>query len=443
MLIRARGERSPTRRWRWASALALATLILGVAACGGDDEGSGDGAENGQAPEGSTETVAAYGEFDATLENGAYGENYDPSLEDVDQAIFGPEALPEVGMQRNVVLAGIARAQDEVDEEKALECWRTNDCETGTGGDLTVGLADGFGDNVARQVFKMEFILQALTYDEVGRIIYTDANLDTQKAISDVRSMIAQDVDVMVSFPDAGEALVPAYREATDQGIPVSLWANANIGTPGEDFLTYTGPDICALGEQYAEILNEQLSDGGEIASIGGPPANPQTPAWRECMNEALNENIEVVAEPDTEWTRQTALEAMSGVLSSNPDISGFVYDYGDATVGALRAFEAADIPLDDIVATVQSDDNPLLCRWRQIGNPDFKVWTYSALFTQGRIALTAGMMSLQDAPIPPEIIFQPSLRRVDEDSCRDDIPVNGSPSALVPAELQSRMFGE
>ena len=90
-----------------------------------------------------------------------------------------------------------------------MECWKKNTCETGTGGKLTVGLADGFGGNVARQIFKMEFILQALTYPDIGKIVYTDANLDTQKAISDMRSMIAQGVDVIVSYPDAGEALLP------------------------------------------------------------------------------------------------------------------------------------------------------------------------------------------------------------------------------------------
>ena len=106
-----------------------------------------------------------------------------------------------------------------VDEDLALECWQNNGCDTGTGGELTVGLADGFGGNVARQLFKMEFILQALTYPEIGEIVYTDANLDTQKAISDVRSMAAQGVDIIVSYPDAGEALLPAYRAASGAGL--------------------------------------------------------------------------------------------------------------------------------------------------------------------------------------------------------------------------------
>ena len=130
----------------------------------------------------------------------------------------GAGSLPTEERARNVALATITRASIPVDEDLALKCWKDNGCDTGTGGKLKVGLADGFGGNIARQIFKMEFILQALTYPEIGQIGYTDANLDTQKAISDVQSFAAQDYDVIVSYPDAGEALVPAYKAATGQG---------------------------------------------------------------------------------------------------------------------------------------------------------------------------------------------------------------------------------
>ena len=42
---------------------------------------------------------------------------------------------------------------------------------------------------------------------------------------------------------------------------------------------------------------------------------------------------------------------------------------------------------------------------------------------------------------MPPQIIFGVQLKEVTDDSCRTDIPADGSPSSLVPSELQSRMF--
>jgi ribose transport system substrate-binding protein len=417
----------------WGVLASVAVLVL-VAA-----PGAGDDSVDSTAVPGSTATTGE-NPFGATLAEGEFGESYLPDPALLEQSLGGAASLPEGEMQRNVVLAGVARASIAVDEDLALECWRNDGCETGTGGELTVGLADGFGGNVARQLFKMEFILQALTYPEVGEIIYTDANLDTQKAISDVRSMAAQGVDIIVSYPDAGEALLPAYRAASEQGSSVVLWANANIGEPGTDYLTFSGTDQCSLGNAYADVLNEHLPDGGTVAFLGGTPGNTQTPAWQECEREALNPNIEIVATADTDWTRQGALEAASGILSEHPDVDAWSYDYGDAFVGVIRAYEAAGLPLD-VVATVHSDDNPLLCAWRDVGNPNFEVYHFVALFTQGRVALTAAMMANAGAEIPPDIIFATALKKIDENSCREDIPADGSPSTLISAELQSRMF--
>ena len=53
-------------------------------------------------------------------------------------------------------------------------------CDTGSGGELVMGYADGGGDtvNVWRSVSHMEAILQALTYPEIGKIVSTAANFD-------------------------------------------------------------------------------------------------------------------------------------------------------------------------------------------------------------------------------------------------------------------------
>ena len=94
-----------------------------------------------------------------------------------------------------VIVEAFERAAQPVTNEMralALECWNNNSCETGTGGEITVAYADGFGENVWRRVTAMEYIQQALTYPEVGRILYTSARGDAAQAISDLRSFIAQ-----------------------------------------------------------------------------------------------------------------------------------------------------------------------------------------------------------------------------------------------------------
>jgi len=76
------------------------------------------------------------------------------------------------------------------------------------------------------------------------------------------------------------------------------------------------------------------------------------------------------------------------------------------------------------------------------LNTPSFKVYTYVNLESQARITLTAGMMKIAGAKIPPEINFQPSLRQVTLNSCQSSIPIDGLSTALVAPALQKKMFG-
>lgn len=388
--------------------------------------------------------ASASGSFGPTLKNGTYGECYNPTKALVGRILYGVASLPSNAAQKNVVLAALCRAQKNynVNSNLAYTCWKNDGCSTGTNGKLTVGEADGFGGNSAREMFKMEFILQALTYPQIGKILYTDANLNTEKAISDVRSMVAQGAKVILSYPDAGAAMLPSYQAAEQQGDNVALWSNANIGKAGTQYMTVTGTNICTLGNQYAAEMNKDLPKGGQIAFLGGTPGNTQSPAWQACEKKALNKNIKVVATANTSWTRQGALQATSAIISKYPKLNGISYDYGDATVGVIRAFQAAHRSLANFVITDYSNENSLLCLYKQLKTPSFKVYTYVNLESQARISLTAGMMKLVGATIPPEINFQPSLRQVTLNSCQSSIPIDGLSTALVAPALQKRMFG-
>ncbi|HEX4980135.1 MAG TPA: substrate-binding domain-containing protein [Ilumatobacteraceae bacterium] len=433
---------------------ALSSFALVAAACGDDDDAApadtggteapaGTDAPDGtDAPADTGAPAAGENEYGGTLAEGEFGESYIPDPDILAQGLGGGGSLPEEERARNVALATIARASIPVDEDLALKCWNENECDTGTGGELKVGLADGFGGNIARQIFKMEFILQALTYPEIGHIGYTDANLDTQKAISDVRSFAAQDYDVILSFPDAGEALVPAYRAATDEGAQVVTWSSGKVGEPGTDYLTYSGSDICALGHAWGEKFTELLPDGGDIAIILGAPGNPIDPVHEQCLEESLADNIEIVAREGTAWSRQAYLEATSAILAEHDDLDGLVGSYGDAFVGAMRAYEAAGKSMEGLITMHQSDDNPFLCAWKDAGGIT-KSYTYVGLLLEGRAGMTAAMMKIAGYDVPPQIIFGVQLKEVTNDSCRTDIPPDGSPSSLVPPELQSRMFPE
>ena len=181
----------PSKRTRRAAFAVVLAGGLVAAACGGDNKSSGSTATTaaqgsvttvGQTPTttaagGATSSGAAASDLGATLKDGQYNENYTPSQEILTKGLAGAGSLPAEERARNVALATLDRAEKPVDEDLALKCWKENGCKTGTNGKLKVGLADGFGGNIARQIFKMEFILQALTYPEIGEIAFCVSRL--------------------------------------------------------------------------------------------------------------------------------------------------------------------------------------------------------------------------------------------------------------------------
>lgn len=409
-------------------------LVLALVACGG---GAATQAPAADAPP----ADAPPAELGPGIEGAdQYGERYDADPAVLTKSVGTPDGVPEVA------LAALYRAGLPLDQAKldlAVKCWKDKVCETGTGGPITVALADGFGENFWRQMTHMEFILQALTYPEIGKIIYVTAFMystgDAARSIADFRSLIAQGVDIIVFFPDAGEALLPAVREATNQGIVAITHSYGAIGEPGKDYATFVAEDVCLLGQLFAETLNREVGSG-KVAFLGGTPGNALSAYWQSCEEPALNPDLELVGRADTSWTREGTLQAVSGFISAHPDIKGYSYEAADSFMGGVRAYEQAGLPLD-IVLTLRTDEMSLFCEWEKMDNPNFKVFYGSGGNYQSRIALTAAMMKLKGYELPADGIIIPTvLRELTKGTCNPDVPQEGSTSSLIPIPIFAEM---
>ena len=370
---------------------------------------------------------------------GQYGENFNAPSALLMKAFGTDQNIPQP------LLAAVTRAGVPVTAAKlqlALKCWKASVCDTGTGGKVSVAEADGFGDNVWREVTHMEFVLQALTYPQIGKIYYTNGHANTQKQISDLRSLIAQHVNVIVGFPDAGPAVLPTYRQATQRGIVVAPYISGPGGTAGKDYLTIVSEDLCQLGKNFAGVMNTQVKTG-KIVLLGGTPGNGLSKAWQACEKPALNKSIQIVGTADTNWTRDGTLQAMSGFLSKYPDLKGVSYEYADGFLGGIRAYQAAKKPLD-LVLTLRTDEEDLFCQWKQIANPNFKVYYSSGGGFDSRFSLTASMMKLAgDNAIPANLVVPIHMHQVTSSTCNSAIPGQGPASTLVPLNVLNAMYGK
>src|SRR3954452_3288033 len=372
---------------------------------------------------------------------GGFGEVYKAKTSTLKKTLFNAKLLPANKTARNIALAALGRAEKKVNLNLALKCWKNNGCKTGTGGKLKVAYLEQFGENVYRQMSKMEFILQALTYPQVGEIIYSSAHVDFNKAFADWKAAIAQGVDLIVTYPDFGDAMIPVMKQATDAGIPVATYAWGYVSDPGKNYLTVVGEDTCALGKTYAFVMNNQVKSG-DIAFLGGFAGNPLSEGWQKCEQPALRPSINVVAKEPTDWDPSKVQQVVAGILAKHPNIKGWSYEFGlGMGEGGYAAYKAAGKPFNGVL-TFRTDDVGMGCLFDQLKNPNLQMYYYTSGNTQIRVAFTAAMMKLKGAKIPPKIVFPIQLQnqRV-RDSCVKGYPMEASATSLIPLALLHKMY--
>jgi hypothetical protein len=327
-----------------------------------------------------------------------------------------------------------------------------------------MGYADGGGDtvNVWRAVSHMEAILQALTYDEIGTIVSTEANFggptfDPTIAENDIRFLINRGVDFIVGYPDIGVGLKEEVLEAEAAGIPYIPFSAGYVGlpgtegalTPGEDYLTVVGENLCELGESFAGILNTGVGTG-EVAILGGTPNNALSLGWQQCTIPTLADGVELVNPPpnentttgDTFWSDGAIPGVFQALLTTNPDIRGYAYEYSDGMNTGLKEYEGLGIPVENLTLALRTDEQTLFCDWVDRAEPTYNIFYSAGGNFQSRVGVTAAMMNIAGAPIPAEIVVPHVMRQVTAADCNPNrVNPYVSGTSLVPDSVLSLMF--
>jgi ribose transport system substrate-binding protein len=313
---------------------------------------------------------------------------------------------------------------------------------------MTVAYADGAGGNAWRKIVRAEFEDEARKCPNVEKVLYTDAQGNPQKAISDLNGLVAQGADVIVAHGDAGEALLPAVRNATRKGVKYVPILHFPGGKPGKDFVDYVAESNEAQGETWAQWMIKTLKGKGNIVFLGGTPGNPLSEAEAVGIRRALAEapGVKLLEGPvDTNWDPAQTQKVMAGLLAKYKKIDGVISDYGGGAVGAIRAFVQANRPLVPFVA---NDSNGWACMYARYkkSNPGFEMASTSSRTWIIRPGLRKGVAAFQGTSNPePSRIELPII----EDStagnppkCDRDLPPDAILSTgLAPRALAS-LFG-
>lgn len=188
------------------------------------------------------------------------------------------------------------------------------------------------------------------------QLVYTDAAGSAAKQVADVRSMIAQRVDVILLAPREERPLIPAVMEAKRAGIPLFLIdrnVDASLAKAGEDYVAFIGSDFVEEGRLCAEALTKAVNGEAKIiellGTIGSSPANDRAKGFADYIKD--HPGMQVIASQSGDFARDKGRQVFETLYQAHPEATALYSHNDEMTMGAIAAMEAAGkVPGQDLI---------------------------------------------------------------------------------------------
>lgn len=169
-----------------------------------------------------------------------------------------------------------------------------------------------------------------------------NATVDEQNSI--LESAAATNPDGIAIDPNDPQGSAQVIQEIRERGIEVVFFASPPPeGTELED-LTFIGNDTYQQGVVAANRLVELLDGKGKVAVMQGVPTAPSHSTRYDAHIDILSEypDIEVIEGGVSNDDIQTAQQQAASIISSNPDLDGYLMSDAAAPIGISSAIEEA-----------------------------------------------------------------------------------------------------
>lgn len=197
------------------------------------------------------------------------------------------------------------------------------------------------------------------------KLVMADAEGDVNKQISDVETMIAQQVDAIVVIPQDVEGSAPVVSMAKEADIPIVI---CNGDVSDKSYTAFVGCTDQESGEILGTWFNDNLEKGSKVCIIEGPMGQSgQVGRYAGFKEVGMLENLDVLSVQTANWKRDEAMALTEDWLTTyGNELKGIVCENDDMALGALSACKAAgrtDIViggvdgLDDAVAAVKKGE--------------------------------------------------------------------------------------
>ena len=250
--------------------------------------------------------------------------------------------------------------------------------------DLKLAFPAGITNAWMKQTYQMILNEAAKCPNVTFQIV--DAQVDQQKAVSDVNSLVAQGVDGIVTLPIFGAAQIPSFKNALEAGVPVVTFIADSGGEAGTDVTAHVTQDLPKYGAGWADWLNANLKKG-TVIFLGNAPGQPSSVAAFGAFKTALEGYPDLkLVESDFVPTNNDAVvkkQAMTAMLAKHGCIDAVVTDNGAIDSSVIEAYNAAKCKLPYLANA--NTTNGLGCVWEKA---NFPLYSWDGSNDEGVVAM-------------------------------------------------------
>ena len=195
-------------------------------------------------------------------------------------------------------------------------------------------------------LFRSEGILESELGRQGAELAAVNAQFDPNKQVSDIQTLIQQDVDALIVYPVSPEAVQGVLKEAQDKGIPVIV-EDTKFGGP---YTTNVTADVETAASEGAKLMKELVGDK-EVGVIVGPPFTEFLKRSGDTFEKvAKEEGLNIVdTKTNTAVDPDGAKTIADAWKQQYPDMAGIWTFNDNSAVGVASTFD------DDWAPTVVS----------------------------------------------------------------------------------------
>jgi D-xylose transport system substrate-binding protein len=239
-----------------------------------------------------------------------------------------------------------------------------------------------------------------------AKYISADAQANPTKQLADVESLISKGANVLIILAKDSEAILPAVKKATDEGIPVIAYDRL-IESPNVLYITF---DNVGVGRMMAKAIYAVKPEGNYVfikGDQGDPNADFLFSGIKEVLKAAMDSGkIKNVGETYTDtWKPDNAQKEMEQLLTKNNNkVDAAVVENDGMAGGAVAALSAQG--LAGVVPVSGQDGDHAAINRIALGTQTVSIWKdardLGKVSGEAAVALAQGKKMTQIADVAP-----------------------------------------